>query len=206
MKLPAALCDLIEMTDLRASDFGFRPEATGNPYETLPARAGNGLVNVIIDTPRGSRNKFKFDERALCFRLSRILPLGACFPYDFGAIPRTRADDGDPLDIMVIGEQGSFAGCLMNARIIGAIRAEQTERGRTIRNDRLLAVPVTSVNAAELSHIDELPAARVAEIEHFFVSYNQAHGRQFRPTGHAGPDEAERVLAAAIQNYETASE
>jgi inorganic pyrophosphatase len=58
------------------------------------------------------------------------------------------------------------------------------------------------VNPAELSHIDELASARVAEIEHFFVSYNQAHGRYFRPTGHAGPDEAERVLAAAIQRYE----
>jgi inorganic pyrophosphatase len=206
MKLPDAVCDLIDMSDMRASGFGFRQENVGNPYDLLPARAGDGLVNVIIDTPKGSRNKFKFDEQALCFRLSRILPLGASFPYDFGAIPRTRADDGDPLDIMVIAEQGSFAGCLLNAKIIGAIRAEQTEKGRTIRNDRLLAVPVTSVNAAELSHIDELPAARVAEIEHFFVSYNKAHGRQFRPTGHAGPEEAERVLAAAIQQYEKARE
>ncbi len=177
-----------------------------NPYDSLPARAGYGLVNVIIDTPRGSRNKFKFDEKAQCFRLSRILPLGAAFPYDFGSIPRTIAEDGDPLDVMVLSDEASFAGCLLNAKIIGAVRAEQTEKGRTIRNDRLLAVPVTIVNPAELTHIDELPSSKVAEIEHFFVSYNRAHGRQFRPTGHAGPDEAERVLSAAEQRYENPPE
>ncbi|HVY06484.1 MAG TPA: inorganic diphosphatase [Burkholderiales bacterium] len=177
-----------------------------NPYDSLPARTGFGLVNVIVDTPRGSRNKFKFDAQAGCFRLSRILPLGAAFPYDFGSIPRTIAEDGDPLDVMVICDEASFCGCLLNAKIIGAVRAEQTEKGRTIRNDRLLAVPVTGVNPAERSHIDELPSSMVAEIEHFFVSHNRAHGRQFRPTGHAGPDEADRVLAAAEQRYQNPPE
>ena len=194
------------MADARAAGFGFREGNLGNPYQSLPARASNGLVNVIIDTPRGSRNKFKYDEQAQCFRLSRILPAGAAFPYDFGAIPRTLADDGDPLDVLVMSEEGSFTGCLMNVQIIGAIRAEQTEKAKTIRNDRLLAVPVTSVNPAQLSHIDELSSARLGEIEHFFVSYNQVHGRQFRPTGHAGPDEAQRMLATAIQQYETTAE
>jgi inorganic pyrophosphatase len=177
-----------------------------NPYDSMPARTGVGLVNVIVDTPKGSRNKFKYDAQAQCFRLSRILPLGAAFPYDFGSIPRTIAEDGDPLDILVISDEPSFVGCLLNAKIIGAIRAEQTERGKSIRNDRLLAVPITTVNQAELSHIDELPSSRVAEIEHFFVSYNRAHGRQFRPTGHAGPDEAERVLTSAEQRYENPPE
>jgi len=194
------------MADIRASGFGLPGERSGSLFDSLPARAGYGLVNVIIDTPKGSRNKFKFDEQALCFRLSRILPVGAAFPYDFGSIPRTLAEDGDPLDVLVIADEASFVGCLLNAKLIGAVRAEQTEKGKTIRNDRLLAVPVTSVNAAELSHIDELSSARVAEIEHFFVSYNQAHGRHFRPTGHAGPDEAERVLAAAEQRYEKSAE
>jgi inorganic pyrophosphatase len=194
------------MADIRATGFGLPGESPGNPYDLLPARAGHGLVNVIIDTPKGSRNKYKFDEQALCFRLSRILPLGAAFPYDFGSIPHTLAEDGDPLDVLVIADEASFAGCLLNAKLIGAVRAEQTEKGKTIRNDRLLAVPVTSVNPAEMSHIDELSSARVAEIEHFFVSYNQAHGRHFRPTGHAGPDEAERVLAAAEQRFEKTRE
>jgi len=190
------------MADIRATGFGLPGESRDSPYDLLPARADHGLINVIIDTPKGSRNKFKFDERGRCFRLSRILPLGAAFPYDFGSIPGTLADDGDPLDVLVIADDASFVGCLLNAKLIGAVRAEQTEKGKTIRNDRLLAVPVTSVNPAEMSHIDELSSARIAEIEHFFVCYNQAHGRHFRPTGHAGPDEAERALAAAEQRYE----
>ena len=194
------------MSDLRASGFSLRREIVGSLFESLSAKTANGLVNVIIDTPKGSRNKFKFDEQVQCFRLSRILPLGACFPYDFGGIPGTAAEDGDPLDVLVIAQEASFVGCLLTAKLIGGVRAEQTEKGRTIRNDRLLAVPVTNANPAEFSHIDQLPSARVAEIEHFFVSYNQAHGRQFRPTGHAGPDEADRVLAAAIQRFEESRE
>ena len=177
-----------------------------NPYASLPARSGVGLVNVIIDTPKGSRNKFKFDEKAGCFRLSRILPVGASFPYDFGSIPGTLAEDGDPLDVLVIAEEASFAGCLLSVRLIGAVRAEQTEQGRTIRNDRLLGVPVTSVNPAELTHIADLSSTRVAEIEHFFVSYNQAHSRHFRPTGHGGPEEAQMMLGAAEQRFKKTRE
>jgi len=172
-----------------------------NPYDSVSPRASKGLVNLIIDTPKGSRYKYKFDEKAQCFRVARILPRGASFPYDFGSIPGTLAEDGDPLDVLVIGEAGSFAGCLLTVKLVGAIRAQQREKGKTIRNDRLLGTPVTSVNAAELTHIDQLPAAVLNEIEHFFTSYNQAHGRQFKATGRAGPKEADKMLRAAVERH-----
>jgi inorganic pyrophosphatase len=171
------------------------------PLERLPARAGRGLVNVIVDTPKGSCQKFKYDQDAQCFALSRILPAGAFFPYDFGSIPRTLAEDGDALDVMVIADAASFVGCLVTARLIGTIQAKQTEKGKTIRNDRLLAVPVTKVNPPEFSHVRELPRRRVEEIEHFLRSYNQAHGRRFEATGLGGPQRARETLAVAERRY-----
>jgi inorganic pyrophosphatase len=167
----------------------------------LPSTAGSGLVNIIIDTPKGSRNKFKYDEKTRCFRLSRILPVGACFPYDFGSIPMTLGEDGDALDVLVISDTPSFTGCLIAGKLIGTISGEQTEKKKTIRNDRLLAVPVTPVNPALFTHIDDLPEVWVTEIEHFFVSYNQAQGREYKPIKNGGPKEAEAALATAKRRY-----
>ena len=94
--------------------------------------AGSGLVNVVVEAPRGSRNKYKYDERHGLFRLSKVLPLGACFPYDFGFIPSTRAEDGDPVDVLVLTEEPAFAGCVLPVRLLGVIEAEQTEGGKTV--------------------------------------------------------------------------
>jgi inorganic pyrophosphatase len=97
----------------------------------LPSRAGAGLVHVVVDTPKGSTNKYKFDAELQVFKLSRVLPLGAQFPFDFGFIPSTAAEDGDALDVILIVDVPSFVGCLMNVRLIGVIAAEQRERRQT---------------------------------------------------------------------------
>jgi inorganic pyrophosphatase len=116
-------------------------------------------------------------------KLSRILPAGHSFPFDFGSIPGTRAEDGDALDVMVLAEEPSFPGCLLQVRLIGVLTGRQTEKGRTIRNDRLLAVPETEVNKP------------------FFVSYNLAQGRKFKPGRPQGPRAAEQRLRAAIARF-----
>lgn len=142
-----------------------------HPFRALPARAPqSGLVHVLIDTPKGSRNKFKFDEDYGVYRLSRILPAGA--------IPRTRAEDGDALDVLVLMEAPSFPGCLITVRLIGALSAQQTEKGRTVRNDRLVAVPRAPVNRSDITRLADLDANTLHEIEHFFASCNRAQGRQ----------------------------
>src|SRR5581483_5557693 len=137
------------------------------------------LIDVVIDTPRGSRNKFKFDESSGAFRLSRVLPQGMHFPYDFGWIPRTRAADGDALDVLVLTDAPTFPGCLVSVRLIGVICAAQREKRKMIRNDRLIAVPETPVNPPIASALKDLGTRELGEIEHFFLAYNRAQGRQF---------------------------
>src|ERR1700755_1132693 len=113
---------------------------------TLPPRAQGGLIHAIVDSPAGSTNKYKFDEARGMYALSRMLPAGLHFPCDFGFVPGTRAADGDALDVALIYPGSSFVGCLMSARLLGVIFATQTERGKTIQNHRLVAVPVTAAN------------------------------------------------------------
>ena len=163
-----------------------------------PRDAKTGLVRVVVDTPRGSRNKLKYDEALGCFRLSRILPAGHMFPYDFGSVPGTRASDGDALDVLVLLDAPSFPGCVVTVRLIGGLAARQTDDGETIRNDRLIGAPETSTNRATIAHLDELGASCLDQIEHFFVAYNEVQGRTFEPIGRFGPDDAEKCLDAAI--------
>lgn len=169
------------------------------PFENIPPREPKTrLTNVIIDTPRGSRNKFKFDEDLGCFKLSRILPLGHVFPYDFGSIPGTRGEDGDALDVLVIMDEPAFPGCLITTRLIGVIVANQTEKGHTISNDRLIGVPQTRANKPTIRELSDLETVQIEQIERFFVSYNAAQHRRFEPLRRLGAAQAERILVRAI--------
>jgi len=160
--------------------------------------ASGGLVHVIIDTPRGSCNKYKLDEASGLFKLSRILPDGLHFPCDFGFIPATAGEDGDALDVALVSEFPSFAGCLMTARLLGVIRALQTEKGKTIRNDRLVAVPVTPANRPKQRDLRDVPRAWLDALEHFFIAYNQAQGRALRVQSRGGARAAQQALHSGI--------
>jgi inorganic pyrophosphatase len=168
-----------------------------NPYEIESREPDSDNVRVVIDTPAGSRNKYKFDPSAGLFRVARVLPLGMAFPHDFGSIPGTCAEDGDPLDVMVLELAPSFPGCLVAVRLIGEIRCVQRERGKRIRNDRLIGVAQTPVNQPRWKELAELDPEHVHAIEHFFISYNQAQGREFRVTGRTGSRAANATLKRA---------
>jgi inorganic pyrophosphatase len=161
-----------------------------------------GEVAAIIETPKGCRNKFDYDEDLELFKLAGLLAAGSVFPYDFGFIPSTRGGDGDPLDLLVLMDESTFTGCYLKVRLVGVIVAEQTEKdGETTRNDRLIAVSSKSQEYATVDSIDDLNSNLVKEIEHFFVSYNAAKGRVFKPLGAHGPDEAMKILKAAMAAY-----
>lgn len=118
-----------------------------DPFVNLPAfDEESGHLNVIIETPKGSRNKYKYDQKHRLCALSKILPTGNTFPYDFGYIPSTAGQDGDPLDVLVLMDEVVFPGCLITARLIGVIKAEQTDDGDKIRNDRLLALALIALS------------------------------------------------------------
>lgn len=158
-------------------------------------------LHVIIDAPKGSRNKFEWDEKHGLYKLSGVLAAGAFFPYDFGSVPSTKADDGDPIDVLVLMDEPAFVGCLVPSRLIGGFYAEQTEEAKTERNDRLLAVAANSRNHHNVRTLDDLNQNLVHEIEHFFVSYNAAKGKTFEPQGRFDPDKAHQLVQEAAERF-----
>src|SRR5580700_3883303 len=155
--------------------------------------------SAIIETPKGSRNKFDYDPESNLFMLGGLLPEGMMFPFDFGFIPSTLGDDGDPLDIMVLMDAPAHVGCLMDVRIIGIIEAKQTEDGKTESNDRLLGVAVHSYDHEDLKTIHDVSETLLRQVEQFFVSYNKQRGKTFKVTGTGGPKRAIRFLKSGIR-------
>jgi inorganic pyrophosphatase len=164
-------------------------------HQVKPNDGGDGTWNVIIETPKGCRNKYKFDEERGVFALGGVLPAGAVFPFDFGYLPGTRGADGDPLDVLVLMDEPAFPGCLVPSRLVGVIEAQQTERdGNTMRNDRLIAVAEECQLYRDVKKLADLNANIVKEIEHFFVSYNEVRGKKFKAQGRFGPGRAEKLV------------
>jgi inorganic pyrophosphatase len=161
-----------------------------------------GTCRIIIDTPKGSRNKFAYDAEAQAFQLRGLLPEGLSFPFDFGFIPSTLGEDGDPLDIMVFMDAPAHVGCLIDVRLIGIINAKQTEKGKTFKNDRLLGVAVHSYQHEGLSSVDDLNKTVLDQVEAFFVSYNEQRGKRFTVQRTAGPKQALKFLKAGIRAFE----
>lgn len=173
----------------------------GRSPTRIPAFADEdrSILNAVIETPGGSRNKFKFDETLGFFALSGVLPEGMVFPHAFGFVPSTRAADGDPEDILVIMDEPTFTGCVVPTRLLGVIEAEQTEDGETERNDRLIAVAAHSRDYSEIQNLDDLNKNMINEIEQFFVTYNKERGKKFRVLGTRGPRQALKLLDKSRQ-------
>jgi len=160
---------------------------------------------AIIETPKGCRNKFDCDGNSGLFMLGGLLPEGMMFPFDFGFIPCTVGEDGDPLDILVLMDAPAHVGCLIEVRIIGIIQAEQTEEGKTESNDRLLGVAIHSYDHEDLKSIDDVSKTLLDQLEAFFISYNKQRGKKFKVTGTGGPGKAIRFLKRGIRKHEKES-
>lgn len=172
-----------------------------NPEELPPRRPDSGALQVIIETPRGSRNKYNFDPEQKIFTLKKLLPAGMVFPYDFGFVPSTRGGDGDPLDVLVLMDEPAVTGCLVPARLIGVIEAEQREGRKKVRNDRLLAVAEATELYAKIRSYTDLPEGMVQKIGEFFVNYRRLEGSAYRILGYKGPAAAATLLREAMKPF-----
>jgi inorganic pyrophosphatase len=158
-------------------------------------------LRIVIETPKGSRNKYSYDPDCDCMQLSTVLPEGMVFPYDFGFIPSTLGEDGDPLDVLVLMDEPVVPGCVIRARLIGVIEAEQSENGKWLRNDRLIAVATHAQTYDEAKHLSDLRPHLVKEIEQFFASYNTLRGRKFKAGDEAGPKKARALVKAGVKKF-----
>ena len=154
-------------------------------------------VQVIIETPKGSSNKYAWDPDQQIFVLKKVLPEGMAFPHDFGFIPSTEAEDGDPIDVLVLMDQPVFTGCLVKARLIGVIEGKQTEKGKSERNDRLLAVAESSHTHSNIHSLNDLNEQLLKELEKFLVNYHANDGTEFKVLARKGPSAAVTCLEKA---------
>ena len=155
------------------------------------------LVTVIIETPKGSRNKYAFDPEERIFALKKVLPAGMAFPYDFGFVPSTKGGDGDPLDVLVLMDEPAFPGCKLTCRIIGVIEGEQGNKKQTERNDRVVAIEDENHSYAHVKRIDDLGKRFERELEEFFVNYHRLSGEQYRILALKGPAAGRRCVKDA---------
>jgi inorganic pyrophosphatase len=183
------------MSQTRAS--GVRNPSSLRPFDGQ----GKRTVRVVIETPKGSRNKYAFDAEERVFRLKRVLPTGMDFPYDFGFVPSTRAEDGDPIDVLVLMDEPAFAGCVLECRLIGVITGEQKDGKKKTRNDRIVAVQEDTHSYSAFTHIEDLGKPFVRELEEFFVNYHRLSAKEFKVLDVRGPREARRRIDEARKAY-----
>ena len=170
--------------------------APATTFESIPTRDDEGAWLAVVEASQGTRHKFKYAAEWNAFVLSDVLPVGLAFPYDFGFLPSTLGDDGDPLDVLVLADEALLPGAVVPCRIVGVIEAEQHDEGEaeTKRNDRLLAVAVRSHRHGDCSELDDLPANVLEQIEQFFVAFNASKGGSFRPLARRGAAAATRLV------------
>lgn len=160
----------------------------------LPTWAGDDIVHVVVETPRGARAKLSYDPELRTFVLSKSLMLGLSYPYDWGFIPSTRAEDGDPLDAIVIHDAATCPGLVMRCKLLGVLQMlQQTKYDRT-RNDRVIAVPEDSHRERELHDVQGLLPEVKQELEKFFAATDELQAKTLKFLGWQGPKEAKKLV------------
>src|SRR3954469_6338073 len=147
-------------------------------FFNLPPFTDGGDLYVVVETPRGSRAKFAYDPRLESFALSKFLLTGLTYPNDWGFVPSTKADDGDPLDIMVIHDAATFPGLVVTCRLIGILQIEQKSKRKSERNNRLFAVPRRSHAELALRGVRDLTRSIQKELEKFFIATDELEDKK----------------------------
>jgi inorganic pyrophosphatase len=151
-------------------------------------------MDIIIETPKGSNLKYGWDKPLRLFRMKKKLAEGLVFPFDFGFIPGTKGENGDPLDIMVIAEFSTFPGCVVDCRLIGCVQALQKAGHKKLRNDRYLAVAELSESFRMIQTVEQLPTQILTDIELFIINCMSAEGKEISLSGNLGALQALELL------------
>ena len=163
-------------------------------YFKLPTWADKAHVYAVVETPRGSRVKLEFDPKLGAFTLSKPLFAGLTYPYDWGFIPSTQAEDGDPLDVLIIHDAATYPGLVLRCTPVGVLEVEQSSKGKQERNDRVFAVPDRSPFEGDLQDIRRLPARAIKELEEFFLATNALEAKTLKFLGWRGPAKAIKTI------------
>lgn len=173
-----------------------------NLLHDLPLRDDANHLHMVVEIPRGSTVKLKYDEQSGLFLWSRALPLGVSFPHDFGFLPRTLSGDGDALDALVFTEVASYPGVVVPSRAIGALRVEQMRPGQPVkRNDRLLVIPVNEHRRAAVRDVSDVPQRVLDELQAFFTASLAMTGKNVQFRGWADSEEANQLIDESHARY-----
>jgi inorganic pyrophosphatase len=169
-----------------------------NLWKDLPVGTDSpNSINVIVEIPKGSRNKYEFDKKTGTLRLDRVLYSSIHYPGDYGLIPQTFYDDGDPLDVLVMVNEPTFSGCIIKARPIGLFRMK--DRGEP--DDKILAVPQQDPFFRDYHDIVDIPQHFLQEIAHFFSVYKDLEGAHVKTIGWEGAVSAKKCIVYSVGLY-----
>jgi inorganic pyrophosphatase len=163
----------------------------GNPQEA---------INVVIEIPQGSNIKYELDKESGAIFLDRILYGSQFYPANYGFVPNTLADDGDPIDVLVLSSESVVPGCVIKSRVIGVLIMED-ESGK---DEKIIAVPTLKLDPemAKINELEDLPEIKLNQIKHFFETYKDLEPSKWvKVTGFEGKEKAVELINKAINNY-----
>ena len=170
-----------------ARDYMMIPPGTGEP----------SVANMIVEIPKGRRTKFEVDKATGLIKMDRYLFSSTMYPGDYGFIPQTLAEDGDPLDILVMVNEPTFSGCLIEARVVGIFKM----RDKGFNDYKVLGVPNKDPLFADLKTLNDVPAHFLREVEHFFSTYKALEGVTVEPLGWASAEEGAKEVRESIDRF-----
>jgi inorganic pyrophosphatase len=169
-----------------------------HPWKDLaPGRQPPEVVTAVVEIPAGSRNKYEIDKESGLFKLDRVLYSAVHYPGDYGLIPQTLHQDGDPLDVLVVIKEPTFTGCLIDVRPVGVMW--MLDRGEP--DDKILAVPVSDPLHGDVHDLADLPKHLLKEIVHFFSVYKDLEGKRVEVKGWGSAAEAKKIVVDSIARY-----
>jgi len=167
-------------------------------HDLAPGPHAPEEVTAVIEIPFGSRNKYELDKKTGMMKLDRVLYSAVHYPGDYGLIPRTLHDDGDPLDVLVLVKEETFPGCMIDVRPLGVLRM----RDRGEPDDKILAAPLHDPYYEEAFDIADIPRHLLNEVEYFFSTYKALEGKKVEIHGWEKSNAAMQAIAESIQRYD----